>query len=77
MNRLRAQGSVRAMTAADLRRAEHEYRLAFGRSEQKREARNAAIRAAVANGMRQAQVAQITGLHRARIGQIIGQRKVD
>jgi len=59
------------MTAAALRRAEAAYRTAFARSEQKREARNEAIRAAVANGMSQVEVARITGLGKARVGQII------
>jgi hypothetical protein len=59
------------MTATELRKAEAAYRTAFARSEQKREARNQAIRRAVASGMRQSEVAHITGLAKQRIGQIV------
>jgi hypothetical protein len=59
------------MTAAQLRKAEDAYRAAFERSEAKRQARNEAIRAAVAKGMTQVEVARITGLGKARIGQIV------
>lgn len=58
-------------TAAELRGAEAAYRAAFQRSEQRRELRNEAIRRAVAEGMSKAEVARVTGLGRARIGQIV------
>jgi hypothetical protein len=59
------------MSATELRKAEAAYRAAFGRSEAKREARNEAVRRAVASGMPQVEVARITGLGKARIGQIV------
>jgi hypothetical protein len=60
------------MDSKELRRAEAAYRAAFRRAEERREARNRAVRQAVKAGIRQAEVARITGLGRARIGQIVG-----
>ena len=59
------------MTATQLRKAEDAYRAAFARSEAQRQARNEAIRQAVKAGVRQTEVARITGLGKARIGQIV------
>jgi hypothetical protein len=58
------------MTADELRRAETRYQRAFRRYEAEREARNAAVRAAVAEGWTHAQIAAATGLTRARVGQL-------
>jgi hypothetical protein len=59
------------MTDADsLRAAEADYRAAFGRSEELRAQRNWAIRAAIAEGWTHAEIADATGLSRARVGQI-------
>lgn len=58
------------MTAAELHKAEARYQRAFRRSEQERAARNATVRKAVAAGWTHAQIAQATGLTRARVGQI-------
>jgi hypothetical protein len=58
------------MTIQSLRSAEAAYRAGFARSEQLRERRNAAVRAAVAAGMTHAEVSRATGLTRARVGQI-------
>ena len=57
-------------TAAQLHKAEARYRRAHGRAEAEREARNATVRAAIADGLTHAQVARATGLTRARVGQI-------
>ena len=58
------------MTADDLRQAEARYQRAFRRAETEREARNAAVRAALAAGMRPADIARATRLTRGRIAQI-------
>lgn len=44
--------------------------MAFRRSEAARETRNHAVREAVAAGWTHAQIADVTGLTRARVGQI-------
>jgi hypothetical protein len=58
------------MTATELHEAEARYRRAFRRSEVERQARNAAIREALVQGWTHAQIAEATGLTRARVGQI-------
>lgn len=58
------------MTGNDLRKAEARYQRAFRRAEEAREARNAAVRAAIAAGWTHAQIAAATGLTRSRVGQI-------
>jgi hypothetical protein len=58
------------MTAVELRTAEARYKRASLRYEEAREARNAAIRAALAEGWTHAQIAEETGLSRGRVGQI-------
>ena len=58
------------MTAGQLRHAEARYQRAFARSEAEREARNAAVRHALAEGWTKSQIARATGLTRSRIGQI-------
>jgi CRP-like cAMP-binding protein len=58
------------VTADELRSAEARYQRAFRRSEAEREARNAAVRSAIEDGWTHAQIAEATGLTRARVGQI-------
>ena len=58
------------MTAQELRKAEARYQRAFRRYEAEREARNAAVRAAIAAGWTHAAISEATGLTRARVGQI-------
>jgi hypothetical protein len=58
------------MTPQDLRQAEARYQRAFRRAEEAREARNEAIRAALAEGWTHAKIAEATGMTRARIGQL-------
>lgn len=58
------------MTADELRKAEVRYERAARRAEEAREARNAAVRAALADGWTHAQVAEATGLSRGRVGQL-------
>lgn len=58
------------MDTKQLQRAEAAYRSAAQRAEQAREARNAAVRQAIADGMTHAEIARITGLTRARVGQL-------
>jgi CRP-like cAMP-binding protein len=58
------------VTAAELRQAEDRYQRAFRRAEEAREARNAAVRAARADGWTDARIAETTGLTRSRVGQI-------
>lgn len=59
-----------AVTPAELRNAEARYQRAFARLEAERVARNEAIRQAISNGWTHAQIADATGLTRARVGQI-------
>src|SRR5262245_51047316 len=56
-------------TMQRLRRAQSAYQGAARRTESKREARNAAVREALAAGWSHAEVARVTGLSRGRIGQ--------
>jgi hypothetical protein len=62
------------MTADELRKAEARFQRAYRRSEQAREERNAAVRAAIEAGWSHARIAEATGLTRARVGQIALQR---
>lgn len=58
------------MTVDQLRKTEARYQRAFRRSEQAREERNAAVRAALVAGWTHARIAEATGLTRGRVGQI-------
>jgi hypothetical protein len=58
------------MTEKELAKVEAAYRAAFRRSEALREARNRAVREALAEGWTQERVSQATGLTRGRINQI-------
>lgn len=58
------------MTARQLEKAEAAYRAASARAETLREARNAAVRQALADGWTHARIADATGLTRGRINQI-------
>jgi hypothetical protein len=62
------------MTVQELRKAEARFQRAYRRSEQAREERNAAVRAAIEAGWSHARIAEATGLTRARVGQIALQR---
>jgi DNA-binding NarL/FixJ family response regulator len=57
-------------TAEELRKAEARYQRAFWRAETERSARNTEILQAIAEGWTHAQIAEATGLTRARVGQI-------
>jgi ribosomal protein S27AE len=59
---------------AELREVEERYQQAYRRSEELREERNAAVRAAIEAGWTHAQIAEATGLTRTRVGQIALQR---
>jgi hypothetical protein len=58
------------MNADELRKAEARYQRAHQRAEEAREARNAAVRTARADGWTDARIAEATGLTRSRVGQI-------
>lgn len=58
------------MTADELRKAEERYRKAADRADEAREDRNRAVLAAITDGWTHAQIAKVTGLTRARVGQI-------
>lgn len=58
------------MTADELRKAEARYKQASLRAEEAREARNATVLRALADGWTHAAIADATGLTRGRIGQI-------
>lgn len=58
------------MTAEELKKTEAAYRAAVRRMDAKREARNAAVREALADGMTHQQIADATGLTRGRINQL-------
>lgn len=58
------------MTPDELRKAEARYQRAEARREHAREARNTAIRQALAAGWTHAQISEATGLTRGRIGQL-------
>jgi hypothetical protein len=56
--------------AEELRETETRYQRAFARSEAERQARNAAVRAALQAGWTHARISEATGLTRARVGQL-------
>jgi DNA-binding NarL/FixJ family response regulator len=58
------------MTLTELRKAEARYQRAWRRTEEAREARNAAVAAALAEGWTHARIAEETGLTRGRVGQL-------
>lgn len=58
------------MSIDELKKTEAAYRAAVRRVEEKREARNAAVRKALAEGMTHQQIADATGLTRGRINQL-------
>jgi hypothetical protein len=58
------------VTAAELRKAERAYQRAAAKAELARYRRNAAVRAALAEGWTHAAIADATGLTRGRVGQI-------
>ncbi len=58
------------MTTEELRQAEARYQRAFRRSEKLREARNATVQQALAEGWTHQKVSEATGLSRGRISQI-------
>jgi hypothetical protein len=58
------------VTAAELQQAEAAYRAAHAGRETAREARNAAIRAAAAEGWTQRAIADAVGLTASRVGEI-------
>jgi hypothetical protein len=59
-----------ALAARKLRAAERSYQRAAARAEELREARNQAIRDALAAGLTHRQVADATGLTHGRVGQL-------
>lgn len=63
------------MTAAELVKAEAAYRAALGRSDAKRDARDALVRAAIAGDWTHARIAEATGLTRGRVNQIARGRR--
>ena len=58
------------MTTEELRKVEARHERASRRYEEAREARNAAVRAALAEGWTHVRIAEATGLTRSRVGQI-------
>lgn len=58
------------MTTQELARLERAFRVAQAKADTAREARNAAVRAALAAGWTHAAVAEATGLTRGRINQM-------
>jgi CRP-like cAMP-binding protein len=58
------------MTAEELRKLEAHYQRGAKTAEDRRIARNAAVRQALKEGMTHAQIAEATGLTRGRISQI-------
>jgi DNA-binding NarL/FixJ family response regulator len=58
------------MTGEELEKAEARYRRASARAETLRQARNAAVLEALAEGWTHAAISQATGLSRGRISQI-------
>jgi CRP-like cAMP-binding protein len=59
------------ITPAKLHKAEATYKRSLARTEELRGRRDAAIRAAVAEGTTQAEIARILGVTRAHIGHIM------
>lgn len=64
------------MTADELRKIENRYRRAHQRAETEREARNAAVRQAIAEGWTYQAIADVIGLAAQRIGQIALQGQI-
>jgi hypothetical protein len=58
------------MTADELHECEASYQRASLCAEEARQARNAAVRAALAEGWTHAKISEATGLSRGRIGQL-------
>lgn len=58
------------MTVAELRKLQRAHERAAARAEDARQARNAAVRAAIAEGWSHEALARATGLSRSRVGQI-------
>lgn len=58
------------MTETELRKAEARYQRAYRRSEEAREARNAAVCEALSEGWTHQKIADATGLTRGRVNQI-------
>jgi hypothetical protein len=58
------------VTVEELRKAESRFKRAYERMEHAREARNEAIRAALAEGWTHQRISEATGLTRGRINQI-------
>lgn len=58
------------MTVDELKKVEARFRRASQRAEESREARNEAVRKALAEGWTHQQIADATGLTRGRINQI-------
>jgi hypothetical protein len=58
------------MMRPELRKVEARYQRASRLAEQAREARNAAVREALAEGWTHAKISEATGLTRGRVGQI-------
>lgn len=54
----------------ELKKAEARYRRAFSRAEEAREARNEAVRKALAAGWTHQRISEATGLTRGRINQL-------
>lgn len=63
------------VTVEVLERAEFRFRLEMEMVEKSRNARNHFVREAIADGWTHAQVAAVTGLSRARVGQIALNRR--
>lgn len=58
------------MTRVELHKAEVRYQRASRRAEEARQARNAAVQRALAEGWTHAKISEATGLTRSRVGQI-------
>lgn len=60
------------MTPAQLKKAETRYKAAVAKADELRQARNVAVRGALAEGWTHAQVAEVLEVTRGRIGQLAG-----
>jgi hypothetical protein len=58
------------VTVEELKKAEARYRRAYSRAEEAREARNEAVRKALAEGWTHQAISDATGLTRGRINQL-------
>lgn len=63
------------MTDSELRKAETRYQRAFRHCEEARQARNAVVQVALAEGWTHEQISRATGLTRGRVGQIAQRAK--